>query len=87
MLFCREFGNVVNQAFLVLIFWAKTAADATFFAFCKYDGNSREQEFPSLFTRQLGPGAQLSRAQLYAQKNRQLGPDKWAEVSRAQSSA
>ena len=33
-LFCREFGNTVTHAFLVLIFGAKTAASATFFAFC-----------------------------------------------------
>ena len=35
-LFCRKFGNVVNRAFLVLVFWAKTAAGAIFFAFCNY---------------------------------------------------
>ena len=36
-LFCREFGSVVNRAFLVLIFWARNAAGATFFAFCNSD--------------------------------------------------
>ena len=35
-LFCREFENVVIHAFLVLLFWAKTAAGATVFAFCNY---------------------------------------------------
>ena len=35
-LFCRKFGNVVNDAFLVLLFWAKNAVGATFFAFCNY---------------------------------------------------
>ena len=40
-LLCGEFGNVVNRAFLVLIFWAKTAAGATFFAFCNYVHDQR----------------------------------------------
>ena len=31
--FCRDFGNVVNHAFLVQIFWAKNAVGATFYAF------------------------------------------------------
>ena len=35
-LFCREFGNVVNHAFLVLIFWAKYSVGAIFSAFCNY---------------------------------------------------
>ena len=36
MLFCREFENVVSHVFLVLVFWANTAAGATVFAFCNY---------------------------------------------------
>ena len=35
-LFCREFGNVVNNAFLVLIFWAKNSVGAIFSVFCNY---------------------------------------------------
>ena len=35
-LFCREFEIDVIHAFLVLIFWAKNAVGATFFAFCNY---------------------------------------------------
>ena len=35
-LFCREFGNVVNHAFLVLIFWVKNSVGAIFSTFCNY---------------------------------------------------
>ena len=28
LLFCREFGNVVNRAFLVLIYWVKKLVGA-----------------------------------------------------------
>ena len=35
-LFCREFGNVVNRAFLVLIFWVKNLVGANFIRFCNY---------------------------------------------------
>ena len=38
-LFCREFGNVVNRAFLVLIFWVKKLVGANFARFCNYAGN------------------------------------------------
>ena len=38
MLFCRKFGNVLYNAFLVLIVLAKNAEGATFFAFCDYGG-------------------------------------------------
>ena len=33
MLFCRNFCNVVNHAFLVLIFWAKNSVGAIFLLF------------------------------------------------------
>ena len=33
-LFCREFENVVNRAFLVLIFWGGKLVSANFYAFC-----------------------------------------------------
>ena len=36
-LFCREFENVVNLAFLVLIFWGGKLVGANFYAFCNYD--------------------------------------------------
>ena len=35
-LFCREFGNVVNRAVLVLIFWVKKMVGANFTRFCNY---------------------------------------------------
>ena len=35
-LFCREFGNVVNRAFLVLIFWIKKLVGANLTRFCNY---------------------------------------------------
>ena len=35
-LFCCEFENVVNRAFLVLIFWGKNLVSANFYAFCNY---------------------------------------------------
>ena len=35
-LFCREFGNVVNRAFLVLIFWVQKLVGANFKRFCNY---------------------------------------------------
>ena len=41
-LFCREFGNVVNRAFLVLIFLAKKAVGASLFAFCNYEHQLRK---------------------------------------------
>ena len=37
MLFCREFGNVVNRAVLVLIFRVKKLVGANSYAFCNYD--------------------------------------------------
>ena len=40
-LFCREFGNVVNHAFLVLIFWEKNLVGAIFSAFCNYEVGSQ----------------------------------------------
>ena len=36
MLFCREFENVVNRAFLVLIFFGGKLVGANFYAFCNY---------------------------------------------------
>ena len=36
-LFCREFENVVNHAFLVLIFLGGKLVGANFYAFCNYD--------------------------------------------------
>ena len=36
MLICREFGNVVNLAFLVLTFWVKKLVGANFTRFCNY---------------------------------------------------
>ena len=36
-LFCCEFGNVVNRAFLVLIFWIKKLVGANFTRFCNYE--------------------------------------------------
>ena len=36
MLFCREFENVVNRAFLVLIFLGGKLVGANFYAFCNY---------------------------------------------------
>ena len=39
-LFCREFENVVNRAFLVLIFWGAKVVGAKFYAFCNYDNCS-----------------------------------------------
>ena len=36
-LFCREFGNVVNRALLVLIFWVKKLVGANFTRFCNYE--------------------------------------------------
>ena len=36
-LFCREFCNVVNRAFLVLIFWVKNLVGANFIRFCNYE--------------------------------------------------
>ena len=35
-LFCREFENVVNRAFLVLIFWGEKLVGANCYAFCDY---------------------------------------------------
>ena len=35
-LFCRKFDNVVNRAFLVLIFWGGKMVGANFYAFCNY---------------------------------------------------
>ena len=35
-LFCCELGNVVNHAFLVLIFWVKKLVGANFTRFCNY---------------------------------------------------
>ena len=35
-LFCREFGNVVNRAFLVLIFGVNKFVGANFTRFCNY---------------------------------------------------
>ena len=35
-LFCREFGNVVNRVFLVLIVWVKKSVGANFTRFCNY---------------------------------------------------
>ena len=35
-LFCREFENVVNRAFLVLIFLGGEMVGANFYAFCNY---------------------------------------------------
>ena len=35
-LFCPEFGNVVNNAFLVLIFWVQKLGGANFTRFCNY---------------------------------------------------
>ena len=35
-LFCREFENVVNRAFLVLIFWGGKLVGANCYAFCDY---------------------------------------------------
>ena len=35
-LFCREFENVVNRAFLVLIFWGEKLVGAYCYAFCDY---------------------------------------------------
>ena len=37
LLFCREFENVVNRAFLVLIFFREKMVGANFYAFCNYD--------------------------------------------------
>ena len=37
-LFCREFENVVNRVFLVLIFWVKKLVGANFTRFCNYVG-------------------------------------------------
>ena len=39
-LFCREFANVVNRAFLVLIFWVKNLVGANFIRFCNYVTNT-----------------------------------------------
>ena len=36
-LFCCQFENVVNRAFLVLIFLGKKLVGADFYAFCNYD--------------------------------------------------
>ena len=36
MLFCREFENVVNHAFLVLFFLGEKLDGANFYAFCNY---------------------------------------------------
>ena len=36
VLFCREFENVVNRAFLVLIFWGQKSVGANFYVFCNY---------------------------------------------------
>ena len=36
MLFCREFENVVDRAFLVIIFWGEKLVGANFYAFCNY---------------------------------------------------
>ena len=35
-MFCREFENVVNRAFLVLIFLGEKLVGANFYAFCNY---------------------------------------------------
>ena len=35
-LFCREFENVVNRAFWVLIFWVEKLVGANCYAFCDY---------------------------------------------------
>ena len=35
-LFCRKFENVVNRAFLVLIFWVEKLIGANCYAFCDY---------------------------------------------------
>ena len=40
-LFCREFGNVINRAFLVLIFWVKKLVGAEFTRFCNYEFSGR----------------------------------------------
>ena len=45
-LFCCEFENVVNRAFLVLIFWGNNLVSANFYAFCNYDLHGREGEGP-----------------------------------------
>ena len=56
-LFCREFGNVVNRAFLVLIFWVKKIVGANFTRFATmhkdytlytvhYTGNPPRQKTP-----------------------------------------
>ena len=36
-LFCREFENVANCGFLVLIFWVKNLGGAYFYAFRNFD--------------------------------------------------
>ena len=40
-LFCCELGNVVNHAFLVLIFWVKKMVGANFTRFCNYVFDTR----------------------------------------------
>ena len=42
-LFCREFRNVVNRAFLVLIFWVNKLVGANFTRFCIYGEPRREK--------------------------------------------
>ena len=44
MLFCREFENVVNRAFLVLIFLGGKLVGANFYAFCNYGSYNHIQE-------------------------------------------
>ena len=41
-LFCREFENVVNRAFLVLILLGEKMVGANFYAFCNYDLTIRQ---------------------------------------------
>ena len=36
-LFCREFENVVNRAFLLLFFLGEKLVGANFYAFCNYE--------------------------------------------------
>ena len=48
-LFCREFGNVVNHAFLVLIFWAENLVGAIFSAFCNYANTIHKQGQTNIF--------------------------------------
>ena len=48
-LFCREFGNVVNRALLVLVFWIKKLVGANFTRFCNYDqGETCQGNLPAV---------------------------------------